>query len=370
MPEVNHGLRNCVAGQTAIATVKQQGVGLSYRGYGIDDLCQHACFEEVAFLLIYGHAPNSVELSDYLIQLRSYRHLPGALLHCLELIPSTAHPMDVLRTGCSMLGSLEPETDFSQQSDIANRLLVAFPAMLCYWYHFVTNGERIELDNDADTISAYFLQLLHGRAADAKQQQCMNTSLILYAEHEFNASTFCARVCAATLTDFYSAITAAIGTLRGPLHGGANEEALELILSFQTPELAVQGVLDLLQQKKKIMGFGHAIYTERDPRNTIIKSWAEQLSHMAGDGYLYPIAEAIEKVMWNEKKLFPNLDFYSALAYRFSGIAAPLYTPIFVCARVSGWSAHIMEQREHNKLIRPSSEYIGPKGRPWKANHK
>jgi 2-methylcitrate synthase len=267
--------------------------------------------------------------------------------------------MDVMRTGCSMLGNLEPEENFNQQTDVANRLLAVFPSILLYWHHFTNTGNRVETETDDDTIAGHFLHLLHGEKADELQQRAMDVSLILYAEHEFNASTFTARVCAATLSDFYSAVTGAIGSLRGPLHGGANEAAMELINLFTTPEEAILGVKNMLDRKDKIMGFGHAIYRENDPRSMVIKSWAKKLSESTNDKKLYAISEAIEKLMWDEKRLFPNLDFYSASTYHFMGIPTSLFTPIFVCSRISGWSAHILEQRNNNRLIRPSADYIG-----------
>jgi 2-methylcitrate synthase len=363
--EANTGLRGVSAGETTIATVGKEGTELSYRGYDIIELAEQSTFEEVAYLLIYGDLPNSRQLEQYKTRLKSYRGLPQTLKEVLERIPADSHPMDVMRTGCSMLGTLEQEENFNQQTDVADRLLAVFPSILLYWYHFTSNRNRIETETDDETIAGHFLHLLHGEKADKLQCRAMDVSLILYAEHEFNASTFTARVCASTLSDFYSAVAGAIGSLRGPLHGGANEAAMNLIECFTTPEEAILGVKNMLASKDKIMGFGHAIYRENDPRNMVIKSWAKKLSEKIGDKKLYAISEAIEKLMWNEKKLFPNLDFYSASIYHFLGIPTQLFTPIFVCSRVSGWAAHIIEQRDKNRLIRPSADYIGYASRPY-----
>lgn len=354
------GLAGIVAGKTAIATVGQAGKGLTYRGYAIEDLAAYATFEEVAYLLNYGQLPTSAELLTYTNKLVSLRTLPTALKNALKLIPKKAHPMDVLRTGCSLLGTLEPEKDFSMQHDIADRLLAIFPGMLCYWYNYHQFGREISGESNEKTIGGHFLSLLHGTAPPKIQRDMMNVSLILYAEHEFNASTFAARVTAATLSDFYSTITSAIGTLRGPLHGGANEAAMELIQRFKTPQEAEQKLLVMLANKAKIMGFGHRVYTTCDPRSDIIKVWSEKLAKATNDLLLYKVSERIEEVMWREKKLFPNLDFYSASAYHYCAIPTNLFTPIFVLARITGWSAHVFEQRADNRLIRPTSDYIGP----------
>lgn len=359
------GLRGQSAGLTAICTCGKEGVGLNYRGYTIEDLAHNAAFEEVAYLLLYERLPTQGELDAYRRRLQGLRGLPEGLRQVLERIPADAHPMDVLRTGCSMLGTLEPEKDFAQQGDIADRLLAAFPSMLLYWHRFAGDGTRIEVETEDESIAGHLLHLLHGAPPDELHRRAMDVSLILYAEHEFNASTFACRVCAATLSDFYSAITAGIGTLRGPLHGGANEAAMALIERFATPDEAHAGVHGMLERKEKIMGFGHAVYRTSDPRSPIIKEWARKLSEAAGDKTLYPVSEAVEAVMWEEKKLFPNLDFYSASAYHFLGIPTPLFTPIFVCSRVSGWAAHVMEQRADNRLIRPNADYIGPETRAF-----
>lgn len=361
------GLAGVVAGETAIATVGKEGKGLSYRGYSIHDLAEHASFEEVAFLLLHGDLPGQAQLEEFKQRLRGYRSLPPALRETLQRIPATAHPMDVLRSGCSMLGVLEPETSFDQQVDKAERLLGAFPSMLVYWYHFANNGKEIEFESNEGSIGGYFLDLLHGETPSDTHRRAMDVSLILYAEHEFNASTFTARVCTATLSDFHSAITGAIGTLRGPLHGGANEAAMELIERFDSPEQAEEGVMKLLSEKAKIMGFGHRVYTVSDPRSDVIKAWSARLSEAAGDKKLYAVSERIEEVLWREKKLFPNLDFYSASAYHLMGIPTSLFTPIFVLSRVAGWAAHVIEQRGNNRLIRPGADYIGPDDQAWVA---
>ena len=363
--EANAGLRGISAGETAIATVGKEDSELSYRGFDITELAELSTFEEVAYLLIYGDLPNSGKLDQYKIKLKSYRGLPQPLKEVLERIPADSHPMDIMRTGCSMLGTLEQEENFNQHINVATRLLAIFPSILLYWYHFTNNGNRIETETDDETIAGHFLHLLHGEKADKLQHRAMDVSLILYAEHEFNASTFTARVCAATLSDFYSAVTGAIGSLRGPLHGGANEAAMGLIDRFTTPEEATLGVKNMLANKDKIMGFGHAIYRENDPRSIVIEAWAKKLSEKVGDKKLYAVSKAIEKLMWNEKKLFPNLDFYSASTYHFLGIPTQLFTPVFVCSRVSGWAAHIIEQRDKNRLIRPSADYIGYANRPY-----
>lgn len=367
MSSKSGGLAGVVAGQSAIATVGLAGKGLNYRGYSIDDLAAYASFEEVAYLLHYGQLPTQKELNEYTNKLVGLRNLPELLKTVLKLIPKNTNPMDVLRTACSFLGTIEPEINFSQQYDIADRLLALFPGMMCYWYAYHYQNKEISGLTEERTIGGHFLEMLHGRKPSKLECDMMNVSLILYAEHEFNASTFAARVTAGTLSDFYSAITTAIGTLRGPLHGGANEAAMELIEQFKSPDEAEVKLKQMLANKAKIMGFGHRVYTTCDPRSDIIKQWSFKLGEAKGDLLLYYISERIEEVMWSEKKLFPNLDFYSASAYHYCGIPTPLFTPIFVMSRITGWSAHVFEQRADNKLIRPTSEYIGPDSRPFPA---
>ncbi|MCG7587501.1 2-methylcitrate synthase [Photobacterium sp. OFAV2-7] len=359
------GLRGQSAGSTALCTVGKTGTGLTYRGYDISDLAAHAEFEEVAYLLLKGKLPTRTELAAYKSKLVSYRGLPMALKAVLEQIPADAHPMDVLRTGCSMLGNLEQEHDFDEEYDRADRLLALLPAIICYWYRYSHHGVRIETYCEQDSIGGYFLKMITGEEPSELHRQVMHCSLILYAEHEFNASTFSARVCASTLTDLYSCITAAIGTLRGPLHGGANEAAMEMIERWQSPDEAEAGILAMLANKEKIMGFGHAIYRESDPRNVLIKAWSEKLAAQADDAVLYDISVRVEEVMKREKSLFANADFFHATAYHFMGIPTRLFTPIFVMSRVTGWAAHVIEQRAHNRIIRPSADYIGPDHQDW-----
>ena len=359
------GLAGIVAGETTISTVGKEGVGLTYRGYAIEELAEKATFEEVAFLLLYGHLPNRSELDEYRRKLISLRGLPAPLRTVLEQLRASTHPMDVMRTGCSALGCIEPEGPGRDQLAIANRLIAAFPSMLLYWHQFHKRGERIETATTDPCVAGHFLHLLLGKPADELRVRAIDAALILYAEHEFNASTFTARTTASTLADFYSAITSGIGALRGNLHGGANEAAMELIEKFQTPDQAEAGLLALLREKKLVMGFGHRVYKTSDPRSPVIKEWARKLAAATGDTRLFPISERIEAVMWREKKLFPNLDFYSASAFHFCGVPTPMFTPIFVIARTAGWSARVMEQRGNNRLIRPTAEYTGPQPRPF-----
>ncbi len=359
------GLAGVTAGQTAICTVGKEGAGLTYRGYDIYDLAENATFEEVAYLLIHGNLPNRGTLDAYRDRLKGMRGLPALLKETLEKIPATTHPMDVLRTGCSVLGNIEPEEDFSRQEEIADRLLASFPSMLLYWHRFHADGKRIDTETDDDTVAGHFLHMLHDRPPSDFHRHVLAVSLILYAEHEFNASTFTARVIAATLSDFHSAITGAIGALRGPLHGGANEAAMELIQRFDSVAEAETGIREALARKEKIMGFGHRVYTTSDPRNKVNKEFSRRLSEEVGDDRLYAVSETIEKIMWDEKKLFANADFFTASTYHFLGIPTPLFTPIFVCSRVTGWAAHVIEQRADNRLIRPGADYIGPELQDW-----
>ena len=354
------GLRGQVAGKTALSTVGKSGAGLTYRGYDVQDLAENCQFEEVAYLIFFGELPTAVQLTAYKAKLKSLRQLPQALKEVLERIPADSHPMDVMRTGVSMLGNLETEQSFAEQQDVADRILATLPAIICYWYRFSHDGVRIEENTDDDSIGAQFLHLLRGEKPNELHEQVMNVSLILYAGHEFNASTFTARVCASTLSDMHSCITGAIGSLRGPLHGGANEAAMEMIENWTSPEEAEREMLGKLERKEKIMGFGHAIYKDNDPRNGIIKIWSERLSKDVGDTVLYPVSVRCEEVMWREKKLFCNADFFHASAYHFMDIATKLFTPIFVMSRVTGWAAHVMEQRADNRIIRPSADYTGP----------
>ena len=361
------GLAGVTAGETALCTVGQEGAGLTYCGYDIYDLADKASFEEVAYLLLYGKLPTRAELDAYVARLKTLRGLPAALKTVLEMIPGDAHPMDVLRTAVSFLGNVEAEGDFSHQSDVADRLLACLPSMLIYWHRFRTDGTRIDVETDDDSVAGHFLHMLHDETPSEMHRKCLDTTLILYAEHEFNASTFTARVITGTLSDMHSAISGAIGALRGPLHGGANEAAMALIQRFDTPEEASKEVLAMLARKDKIMGFGHRVYTVSDPRNSVNKKMSKALADEAGDTRLYPVSEAIEKVMWDEKKLFANADFFAATVYHFMGIPTHLFTPIFVCSRITGWAAHVMEQRSNNKLIRPAADYIGPSLQPWVA---
>ena len=359
------GLRGQVAGKTSLSTVGKAGKGLTYRGYEIEVLADKASFEEVAYMLLYGNLPNQEEFNTYSAKLKKLRVLPSELKEVLENIPASAHPMDVMRTGCSMLGNLEPEGEFTNQNSSADRILASMASIIVYWYKFSHEDIKVDLETDYETIGGHFLSLLTGKGPSEDEIRCLDTSLILYAEHGFNASTFTARTCASTLSDIHSCITGAIGTLRGPLHGGANEAAMEMIEKYSSREEARQAVLEMLEKKEKIMGFGHAVYSTEDPRNKIIKSWAEKLSKAGRDETLYQVSEEIEKTMDEEKNMFANTDFFMASAYHYLGIPTKLFTPLFVIGRTSGWAANIFEQRADNRIIRPSEEYIGPDHSDW-----